>query len=152
MDADLLSASMTAKDSNNNVQKVLFTTQNHADVNAVRCFFFSSFLLFKFSFFSSIELGPLENPCTSQPCLNNGQCVQTDVSSYQCQCPPGFDGKHCELDAHVCQTQQPCGQSPDTKCQSFRVGAALEYICILQSGNAYGLNSQQGIYFDQQMI
>jgi hypothetical protein len=89
------------------------------------------------------KLGPLENPCTSQPCLNNGQCVQTDVSSYQCQCPPGFDGKHCELDAHVCQTQQPCGQSPDTKCQSFRVGAALEYICILQSGNAYGLNSQQ---------
>lgn len=89
------------------------------------------------------KLGPLENPCTSQPCLNGGQCVQTDVSSYQCQCPTGFDGKHCELDAHVCQTQQPCGQAPDTKCQSFRVGAALDHICILQDGHAYGLNSQQ---------
>jgi hypothetical protein len=89
------------------------------------------------------KLGPLGNPCSSQPCLNGGQCTQTDVSSYQCQCPPGFDGKLCELDANVCQTQQPCGQSPDTKCQSFRLGAALPYVCILQSGHAYGLNAQQ---------
>ncbi len=88
-------------------------------------------------------MGPLENPCVPQPCLNGGQCVQTDFS-YQCICPPGFDGKQCELDAHVCQTQQPCGQSPDTKCQSFRPGAALQYVCILQDGQAYGLNAQQG--------
>jgi hypothetical protein len=89
------------------------------------------------------KLGPLENPCNSQPCLNGGQCTQIDVSSYQCQCPAGFDGKNCELDSRVCQTQQPCGQSPDTRCQSFRIGAALQYICIIQSGQAYGLNSQQ---------
>jgi hypothetical protein len=89
------------------------------------------------------KLGPLENPCSSQPCLNGGQCVQTDVSSYQCQCLAGFDGTTCELDARVCQTQQPCGQAPDTKCQSFRIGAALQYVCILQAGQAYGLNAQQ---------
>jgi hypothetical protein len=89
------------------------------------------------------KLGPLENPCASQPCLNGGQCLQVDVSSYQCQCLSGFDGKNCELDARVCQTQQPCGQAPDTKCQSFRLGAALQYICILRNGLAYGLNSQQ---------
>jgi len=89
------------------------------------------------------KLGPLENPCASQPCLNGGQCVQTDVSSFQCQCPTGFDGKICELDARVCQTQQPCGSAPDTRCQSFRLGAALQYMCILQNGRAYGLNAQQ---------
>jgi len=89
------------------------------------------------------KLGPLENPCNSQPCLNGGQCVQTEVSSYQCQCPAGFDGKTCELDARVCQTQQPCGQAPDTRCQSFRIGAALQYVCIIQGGLAYGLNVQQ---------
>jgi hypothetical protein len=89
------------------------------------------------------KLGTLENPCATQPCLNGGQCTATDVSSYQCQCPPGFDGKTCELDARVCQTQQPCGQSPDARCQSFRLGAALQYICILQNGVAYGLNVQQ---------
>jgi hypothetical protein len=82
-------------------------------------------------------LGPLENPCTSQP--------------YQCQCPAGFDGKNCELDARVCQTQQPCGQAPDTRCQSFRIGAALQYVCIIQSGQAYGLNAQQGFYLNKKL-
>jgi len=96
-------------------------------------------------------LGPLESPCISQPCLNGGQCVQTDVSSYQCQCPSGFDGKNCELDARVCQTQQPCGQAPDTRCQSFRIGAALQYVCIIQSGQAYGLNAQQGFYLNKKL-
>jgi len=90
------------------------------------------------------KLGPLENPCVSQPCLNGGQCAAAD-SSYQCQCAPGFDGKSCELDARICQTQQPCGQAPDTKCQSFRLGAALQYICILQDGLAYGLSPQQAV-------
>ncbi len=95
--------------------------------------------------FSSIELGALESPCSSQPCLNNGQCLQTD-SSYQCQCASGFDGEDCGLDARVCQTQQPCGQSPDARCQSFRLHSALPYICILEDGHAYGLNAQQGIH------
>jgi len=90
-------------------------------------------------------LGPLDNPCALQPCLNGGQCVQTN-SWYQCQCAPGFDGKTCELDARFCQMQQPCGQSPDSNCQSFRLGAALPYICILQDGLAYGLTAQQGTY------
>jgi len=89
------------------------------------------------------KLGPIDNPCASQPCLNGGQCTVVEHSQFQCQCAPGFDGKFCELDARVCQTQQPCGQSPDSRCQSFRLGAALQYICILQSGSAYGLDTRQ---------
>ena len=63
--------------------------------------------------------------------------------SFQCQCTPGYDGKTCELDSRVCQTQQPCGQSLEAKCQSFHVGAALTHICIVQDGAAYGLTAQQ---------
>jgi hypothetical protein len=88
------------------------------------------------------KLGPSENFCSSQPCFNGGQCIPTD-SWFQCQCPHGFDGPTCELDARICHTQQPCGTAPDTICQSFRIGAALEYICIFQDGLFYGLNSQQ---------
>jgi hypothetical protein len=88
------------------------------------------------------KLGPLENVCASSPCLNGGQCVPTE-SWYQCQCAPGYDGHLCEFDAHYCQSQYPCGQSPDARCQSFRYGAALQWVCIFQDGLAYGLSSTQ---------
>jgi len=87
------------------------------------------------------KTGPLD-ACASQPCLNGGVCLTTDYS-YKCQCSAGFDGENCELDARTCQTQQPCGTSPDVRCQSFRWGAALDYICVFQEGLAYGSNPSQ---------
>ncbi|CAF1131691.1 unnamed protein product [Adineta steineri] len=89
------------------------------------------------------KLGPLESPCVSSPCLNNGQCIPTDTHSYKCECPTGFDGKICELDATVCQTQQPCGSSFETKCQSFRFGASLTHMCIFEGGRTYGFSAGQ---------
>jgi len=83
-------------------------------------------------------LGPLVDPCSSQPCLNGGQCLSSDSSSWECRCAPGFDGTFCELDASHCQNNQPCG--PGAICQSFRAGAALNHMCIFEGGRAYGLS------------
>lgn len=80
--------------------------------------------------------------CAAQPCLNGGQCMLTEYS-FVCQCPVGFEGKNCELDARVCQTQSPCGSGFGTFCQSFHLGAALTHVCVLQDGLSYGLNAQQ---------
>ena len=33
--------------------------------------------------------------CAESPCLNEGECVD-EVTSYQCECKPGFEGKNCE--------------------------------------------------------
>jgi len=89
------------------------------------------------------KIGAINNPCAPQTCNGAGQCIVIDSTSFRCECAPGFGGQTCELDARVCQTQQPCGQSPDTKCQSFHWGSALQYVCVLQGGLAYGLKTQQ---------
>lgn len=36
------------------------------------------------------------NECTSNPCLNNGNC-QDRLSDYACFCPRGFTGKNCDI-------------------------------------------------------
>lgn len=88
------------------------------------------------------KFNPNQNPCASQPCLNGGRCIPTQYS-YTCDCSQGFTGRTCELDASVCQQQQPCGSSFDSFCQSFHVGSALKHVCVLQEGRAYGLTGQQ---------
>jgi hypothetical protein len=144
MVANSLPVSLMVSVMKSNAQKVFTTMSNINDVNAVSvsrrlCSTMNT------SFSIDLETGPLENQCLSQPCLNGGHC-ESDGSSYQCQCPQGFEGKACEFDARTCQTQQPCGQSPGTQCQSFRLNAALSYVCILQDGLAYGLSAQQGMH------
>jgi hypothetical protein len=34
-------------------------------------------------------------PCTSSPCLNNGQCLVYDAT-YICVCPKGYSGSECQ--------------------------------------------------------
>ncbi|XP_072024975.1 hyalin-like [Amphiura filiformis] len=45
------------------------------------------------------------DPCDAQPCMNNGTCAPIyDLESttrYFCFCPPGLEGKHCELKSYV---------------------------------------------------
>lgn len=90
----------------------------------------------------------MPDACASNPCLNGGRC-NSFGNSYECVCAPGFDGKTCELDARVCQTQSPCGEG---YCQSFRPGAALSYICIFRGGLSYGFSSSQSelLYRDEE--
>ena len=40
---------------------------------------------------------PETNECESNPCINNGTCVD-EVDGYECTCVPEYAGKHCEGD------------------------------------------------------
>merc|ERR1711935_853594 len=38
-----------------------------------------------------------EDPCSIFPCFNGGSCIGNDMrTSYQCICPEGLKGSHCE--------------------------------------------------------
>ncbi|XP_072024978.1 uncharacterized protein [Amphiura filiformis] len=46
-----------------------------------------------------------QDPCDAQPCMNNGTCAPIyDLESttrYFCFCPPGLEGKHCDLKSYI---------------------------------------------------
>ncbi|KAI8429386.1 hypothetical protein MSG28_000030 [Choristoneura fumiferana] len=42
-----------------------------------------------------------DSACASSPC-NNGSCLALDTGLFRCQCPPGVNGRYCELDIDEC--------------------------------------------------
>uniref|UniRef100_H0WH28 Sushi, nidogen and EGF like domains 1 n=1 Tax=Otolemur garnettii TaxID=30611 RepID=H0WH28_OTOGA len=49
----------------------------------------------------------LPSPCDSDPCFNGGSCDAQD-DSYTCQCPRGFQGRHCEKARPYLCSSGPC--------------------------------------------
>lgn len=45
--------------------------------------------------------------CSSNPCLNQGQCYPLSITEYKCSCQPGFSGKNCDVVQDQC-SQMPC--------------------------------------------
>uniref|UniRef100_A0A8C5PLY8 EGF-like domain-containing protein n=1 Tax=Leptobrachium leishanense TaxID=445787 RepID=A0A8C5PLY8_9ANUR len=77
--------------------------------------------------------------CSSNPCQNGGRCAENRAkSSYQCECPPAWQGSHCHRDVDECLSD-PC--PPQTTCTnikgSFSCRCAMGYMpetgagCIL---------------------
>lgn len=50
------------------------------------------------------EIG--SNPCWSNPCQNNGTCVNSSTN-YVCQCALPYGGTNCDLMINIC-TPNPC--------------------------------------------
>ncbi|XP_068705343.1 fibropellin-1-like isoform X2 [Montipora foliosa] len=59
----------------------------------------------------------IPHPCHPNPCKNGAKCKEMEGGEYDCECPPGTSGKHCEeKDACVpnpCANNGKCMQSPD---------------------------------------
>ncbi|XP_053453179.1 sushi, nidogen and EGF-like domain-containing protein 1 isoform X2 [Nycticebus coucang] len=49
----------------------------------------------------------LPSPCDSDPCFNGGSC-DAQEDSYTCQCPRGFQGRHCEKARPYLCSSGPC--------------------------------------------
>ena len=68
------------------------------------------------------------NYCASQPCLNNGICVNTALG-FQCLCPVAFTGPTCSILINPCLSQ-PCVPSNTLNCTSN----TSSYTCFCRVG------------------
>ncbi|XP_010764621.1 protein eyes shut homolog [Notothenia coriiceps] len=66
------------------------------------------------------------NECNSNPCQNQGDCVDR-VNGYGCECKMGFSGLHCEEDINEC-TSSPCHNS--AICQDL----VNKFTCVCPPG------------------
>lgn len=64
--------------------------------------------------------------CFERDCLNNGHCLDAEVS-YQCNCAPGYTAEDCSVDIDECM---------ENKCQNNAtcVDGIANFTCICNSG------------------
>lgn len=43
----------------------------------------------------------IPHPCHPNPCKNEAKCKELEDGEYDCECPPGTSGKHCEGKKYV---------------------------------------------------
>ncbi|KAK9890325.1 hypothetical protein WA026_010423 [Henosepilachna vigintioctopunctata] len=48
-----------------------------------------------------------EKPCTANPCVNNGTCIELENNLFDCKCSEGFRGEICDKFLNPCLSQ-PC--------------------------------------------
>ena len=62
-------------------------------------------LWIKFQFFLNYQTN--KDECLSNPCMNNGKCIQSPgvPNDYKCECPPEFTGKNCQTDRSALKVQ-----------------------------------------------
>lgn len=73
--------------------------------------------------------------CSSNPCLNQGQCYPLTPTEYKCSCLPGFAGRNCEHSQNICE-QNPCQN------QGICRGNSTHYVCSCSLGYT-GANCDQ---------
>ncbi|GAA6227502.1 uncharacterized protein LOC108877172 [Lates japonicus] len=80
------------------------------------------------------------DPCLVNPCKNNGTCLYVETS-YECQCPEGFEGRYCQTvfeDSLKCLYQ-------NGHCEHFCDGSGDRRKCSCADGYKLGEDGRQCI-------
>ncbi|XP_072033086.1 uncharacterized protein [Amphiura filiformis] len=75
----------------------------------------------------------VERSCTSQPCLNGGQCLDDSLGGFSCNCAVGYTGARCEEIVPACDDSiNPCQNG--AQCVTMDDGSAICVCAIGYSG------------------
>uniref|UniRef100_A0A3Q3A9V5 Coagulation factor VIIi n=1 Tax=Kryptolebias marmoratus TaxID=37003 RepID=A0A3Q3A9V5_KRYMA len=78
------------------------------------------------------------DPCLENPCQNNGTCHYFGTS-YECQCPEGFEGRYCQT---VFEESLGCLYQ-NGLCEHFCHGSGLRRRCSCADGYQLGEDGRQ---------
>lgn len=81
--------------------------------------------------FTGLDCGEDFDECESNPCQNNGTCVDSQNEFY-CTCLPGYSGTFCENDLAVCNSTE------ETRCHNGGhciEGHGISFSCKCSPGN-----------------
>lgn len=97
------------------------------------------------------------NPCTPNPCRNNGRCRSTGGTTFECRCPPGFRGRLCDarfsrcggiLSGQTGHLKYPEGSAYDHMAQCAWVIRTNESLVLNVTFTAFELEDATECRFD----
>nr|XP_042896680.1 basement membrane-specific heparan sulfate proteoglycan core protein [Parasteatoda tepidariorum] len=93
---------------------------------------------------SNVEDCGVRTPCETNPCLNEGICVEDDGAprGYVCECREGYSGTNCEIETDLCSLIDPC------KNGGTCIGAGNSYKCSCPI-KFKGTNCEEPSQFDE---
>ncbi|XP_036318853.1 cubilin homolog [Rhagoletis pomonella] len=107
--------------------------------------------------YRSPTCAPVANPCTPNPCHNNGRCRATGGTQFTCQCPAGFNGRLCDNRFSRCggilsgltgHLKYPEGSLYDHMAQCAWVIRTNESLVLNVTFNAFELEDATECRFD----
>uniref|UniRef100_A0A3Q3FIH2 Coagulation factor VIIi n=1 Tax=Kryptolebias marmoratus TaxID=37003 RepID=A0A3Q3FIH2_KRYMA len=81
------------------------------------------------------------DPCLENPCQNNGTCHYFGTS-YECQCPEGFEGRYCQTGNRLFEESLGCLYQ-NGLCEHFCHGSGLRRRCSCADGYQLGEDGRQ---------
>jgi hypothetical protein len=83
----------------------------------------------------------VESRCDREnPCMNDGQCYETNAAILKCTCRAGWTGERCETSLSSCSSNA-CGVG--NECHSLKIAdLPQDFVCVCNERQLYGLSCE----------
>ncbi|KAH9506007.1 Basement membrane-specific heparan sulfate proteoglycan core protein, variant 5 [Dermatophagoides farinae] len=111
---------------------------------------------------SNLENCGLVSLCQRSPCLNNGNCLELNETTYRCICDDDHTGPHCERIKGICEHTMPCENNGE--CENYKQDSYFCHCPVGYSGTrcqhplqfanprSVRMNGQSYVRFDRSFI